>query len=96
MKYFLILLLFTGCGYDATCRVESNTRWLAEINGNRIDSVGNATFNLSNWKDCVTIQKQTSVGFISMEIDLENTWFGKEDGGSRRTETPFGTIQICD
>ena len=63
-------------------------------------SVKGTYFDLENgraalWKDCVKVTKRNDYGRVSLQIDLKNTWFGHEDGGSRQTSTPNGVIEIC-
>lgn len=92
---YILPLLFLGCGYDATCNVESDTSWSGEFGGLSIQGYGDKVIPLEKDDDCVVIRKLSSNGYIRVIIDLENSWFGHEEGGAGASSQPFGEIRVC-
>ena len=68
--------------------VESNTSWSGFFEGRSVDGTGNMTVDLGirGQTKCVTAQKNTRSGFLTVSID----------GGEKKTTfADFGVVSVC-
>ena len=85
----LVSLLVAGCGVFRTdAHVRSDTSWSGSFDGTTVDGKGNQIISLGygSGPKCASVQKQTTGGFLTVEID---------SGEEKTTTASYGVVTVC-
>ena len=85
----LTALAAAGCAKNHRIVIESNTCWLAKIDGQSSsisEECGDARFRVAGEMKCVVVTKTTDTGYVRVRID-EGPWV--------ETTAPRGTAETC-
>ena len=85
----LMALAAAGCSKNHRIRIESNTCWIARIDGQSTsisEECGNVNFRVAGEMNCVVVTNTTDTGYVRVKVD-EGPWV--------ETTAPRGTVESC-
>lgn len=91
------VLFCAGCAVDYKAEVKSSTSWSGAFGNSTVDGSGDRTVDIpDDYPQCVVVQKETSVGSLSVRVVAEGGGiFAPSDSDWATTTAQYGVVSAC-